>query len=116
MAPISIIWLTKRSSSYIVRAMIWMEGILFGDDLGGLDPVFLGHPEVHENDIGFGRGEAVEEFLAVLCFLNELDSAIGTKGQDHSFPEYLVVIGNGNFNNSHSYLFGRASCDSRTYT
>ena len=80
-------------------------GIELGDEFGGFDAVFEGHPQVHKDHVGLGDRQAVEQFLAVLGFLYELDVVEGSQGEDHPFPENLMVVGDGYLDYTHRLLF-----------
>lgn len=75
------------------------------DPFGGFDAVLVGHLQVHQNDLRPVAGEVPDQFIAIVGFLDEEDIGVGPQGEDDSFPEDLVVIGNGHPNRAHGWFF-----------
>jgi hypothetical protein len=62
------------------------------DGGGGVDPAALGHPDVHQHDVGGGLGGDLQRLGAVAGLTDDLDVGLGTQHHLQAAPEKRMVV------------------------
>ena len=63
-----------------------------GDEAGGLDPVEVGHLDVHDDDVRLGLGDQVQRLAAVARRADHLDAVQRAEQGDQPVAHDLVVV------------------------
>jgi hypothetical protein len=69
-----------------------VRGHLGLDPLCGLQPVHLGHPHVHEDEVGAELSARLQGLLAVVGLSDDLESLLAGEHGPETFPYQGVVV------------------------